>query len=108
MSVSPQFFRRDVNQLVMEKGPNAVVHVRMDDGKEFYVRRVRQTHEESVLLDIYTPPAAKPFIESTSAMHVMAEDFPCTTTPIEISLLTMTSAQVLPGNRTTKHIRFER
>ena len=107
MPVSPQFFGQDVNQLVMEKGPNALVHIRMDDGRDFYVRRVRQTHEQSVLLDVYTPPAAKPFIESTSAMHVMAEDFPASTTPVELSLITMTSAQVLRGSSTTRHLRFE-
>ncbi len=106
--MSAMFFRRDVNHLVMEKGPNAVIHVRKDDGREFYVRRVRQTHEESVPLDVYTPPAAKPFIESTSAMHVAAEEFPGTTTPVELSLLNMVSAEVLPGSSTTRHIRFER
>lgn len=97
-----------MNGLVIAHGPNAAVHVRMDDGREFYVRRIRHTHEESVLLDVYAPPTPKPFIESTSAMHALAEEFPGATTSIELSLLTMTSAHVRPGSAATEHVRFER
>ncbi len=107
MPVSPEFFRRDVNSLVIARGSDALVNVTMRDGRNYYVRRVVETRETSVVLHVYSPSAAKPFVESSSAMHVLAEDFPGSYSAIELSLPDMTSAEVRSGSARNRHIRFE-
>ena len=105
MAISRDFWATDINRLVQEAGEGASVCLQMDDGKRHYIRRVLNTGEQEVETHSYIGTVAAPFIDSTSATHLV--DLPKAMFETRTFSLDHQVQVDINGRHALKHIRFE-
>ena len=105
MAISRDFWTKDINCLVQEAGEGASVCLQMDDGARHYIRRILHTGEQEVETHAYMGPVPGPFIDSTSATHLLELPRALFNT-LTFSLDHQVQVDI-NGRHAVKHIRFE-
>ena len=105
MAISREFWTKDINRLVQEAGESASVCLQMEDGTRHYIRRILHTGEQELETHAYMGTVPGPFIESTSATHLL--ELP--RAPFETRTFSLDhQVQVdINGRHAVRHIRFE-
>jgi hypothetical protein len=106
MAFSREFWTNDINRVVIEAGEGASVCVQMEDGSKHYIRRVLHTGERELQTHTYLGSGPGPFIESTSATHLL--DLPPALLETRVFSLDHQVQVNVNGRLGEKHIRFEK
>jgi hypothetical protein len=105
VAISRDFWTKDINRLVQEAGEGASVCLQMNNGTKHYIRRILHTGEQELETHAYMGAVAGPFIDSTSATHLV--ELPRALFETRTFSLEHQVQVDINGRYAVKHIRFE-
>lgn len=105
MGISRDFWTKDIDRLVQDAGEGASVQLQMADGTKHYIRRILHTGEQELETHAYIGGAPGPFIDSTSATHLL--ELPRALFETRAFALDHQVQVNIHGRQAVKHIRIE-